>query len=111
MSGAHCCLLLQTPLSGEPLADGAKPRRAAGGAIPLLWGQSLLVVADLLREQLLHPSAIDPLGRRLAVCSVRQLQMMTMVPMGNMPTTLRPDLVVQVHLASGPLQRTVHIRF
>jgi len=40
------------------------PCRLPNENVPLVWAQSLYYVAGMLREGLVSPSEIDPLGRR-----------------------------------------------
>uniref|UniRef100_A0A667WGA4 Phosphorylase b kinase regulatory subunit n=1 Tax=Myripristis murdjan TaxID=586833 RepID=A0A667WGA4_9TELE len=53
--------------------------RVAQGKCPLMWGQSLYILGNLLAEGLLAPGEIDPLNRRLS-------------------TIPKPDVVVQVSI-------------
>jgi phosphorylase kinase alpha/beta subunit len=49
------------------LAERAHPQsqaRLPNENVPLVWAQSLYLLAQMMRSGVLHPSAIDPLGRR-----------------------------------------------
>ncbi|MFZ4068484.1 MAG: glycoside hydrolase family 15 protein [Caulobacterales bacterium] len=50
-------------IAAERAAPGTQ-RRIANGNVPLYWTQSLWVIAALLRDNLILPDDLDPLGRR-----------------------------------------------
>ncbi|KAL7669236.1 hypothetical protein ACOME3_009901 [Neoechinorhynchus agilis] len=42
-------------------------KRVAAGPIPFSWGQSLYLISQMLRDELIFPGELDPLNRRLRV--------------------------------------------
>ncbi len=50
----------------ERVAPGSRPRRPNDN-VPLVWAQSLWILAELLAEGWLAPADLDPLGRHLGV--------------------------------------------
>ncbi|KAI0989578.1 hypothetical protein GJ496_009720 [Pomphorhynchus laevis] len=69
----------------EELANPGSVDRIAGGSIPFDWGQSLYILAMLLRENLLAPGELDPLNRRLQ-------------------TEPKPDTLVQVSILADSIE-------
>uniref|UniRef100_A0A8C7N741 Phosphorylase b kinase regulatory subunit n=1 Tax=Oncorhynchus kisutch TaxID=8019 RepID=A0A8C7N741_ONCKI len=61
--------------------------RVPMGKLPLMWGQSLYILGNLMADGFLAPGEIDPLNRRLSTVS-------------------KPDVVVQVSILAG----TDHIK-
>jgi phosphorylase kinase alpha/beta subunit len=51
-------------IEAERRHPGSQPRQANEN-LPLVWAQSLFILGKLIQDGLLHPSDIDPLGRRL----------------------------------------------
>jgi len=49
-------------IEAERLEPGSQPREA-GDNVPLVWAQSLWLLARMLREGVLRPADLDPLGR------------------------------------------------
>jgi len=68
-------------VSAESVAEEYKnpgsQNRVALGRVPFMWAQSLYIVAQLLKENLIAPGELDPLNRRLG-------------------SQKKPDVVVQV---------------
>jgi phosphorylase kinase alpha/beta subunit len=50
-------------IAAEKAAPNSQPR-LANDNVPLVWAQSLCILSDLLRENFIYPSDIDPLDRR-----------------------------------------------
>ena len=55
-------LVPEERIEAEQAAPGSQPR-APGENLPLVWAQSLWLLARMLRARLLRPADLDPLGR------------------------------------------------
>jgi phosphorylase kinase alpha/beta subunit len=61
----------EAALDAERHAPQSQPR-LPNANVPLVWAQSLYYLAELLREDLITPADIDPLGRRLGMGTERK---------------------------------------
>ena len=61
----------------EEYRNPGSQHRVALGRMPFMWAQSLYIIAQLLKENLIAPGELDPLNRRLG-------------------SQKKPDVVVQV---------------
>eukprot|EP00127_Corallochytrium_limacisporum_P000084 Clim_evm23s3 gene=Clim_evmTU23s3 len=87
--------LEEDSLEAERMAPGSQ-KRVASNNVPFMWGQSLLLIADLIQDGLITIEDVDPTRRHL----VTSAQMPIVRPSMSFNLVDRKDLVVQIALIS-----------